>query len=239
MEQIRNYKNIKNFQRDDSDEVEYTFVTKKAIVFYISSVLAIVTMFMNWLPLDIDLKYLKLRNVIGTMNAFTLPFALGDLKKGLGVFGSMLPEGYDIAQFFSVILILICGVAIVCYIIAIIFRAMGRDESVRIGKLGAVATTMGAVGFLVMACVAFSAVLGEGTIFKVVGIVLKSPWTITFVCSFISHYCAIRNMEPKEDIVTYHDGKVKISRGPKWNCRCCRRKNLDLLEKCYYCGHEK
>ncbi len=239
MEQIVNYKNVRNIAREDSDEVEYTFLTKKAMGFYISSLLAVVCMFMNWLPIDLDFEFIELHNVFGTMNIFTLSGALGELKEGLGIFGSLLPEGYGITQFFGVVLMLIGVISIGCYAAAIVLRLMGKDEFVRLGKLGALTACVGSVGFLILACVCFRKVLGVGTLPEVAGTILKSPWSITLVCALVSAYCAVRNMEPKEDIVIYHNGKVRISRGPKWNCRCCGRRNLDLLEKCYYCGRDK
>ena len=76
-----------------SDIPTETFATPKAFVFFGSAIAAVICLFMNWLPLDLNLGYFELEDVLGTINVFTLFGAVSDLNEALGMLGSFLPNG--------------------------------------------------------------------------------------------------------------------------------------------------
>lgn len=232
-----------NYIQETSDTPTETFVTTRAIVFYISSILAILCMFLNWLPLDIELGYAQFSDVLGTINAFTLIGAMSDLKEAVGMLSYLFPNeltfGFFLASVMGVILFIAAVATIILYAYAILLRLKGDDRCVRIGKLAALVAVAMSIGFilLVMICVLatdLSDVLGQ-----VMGTVLMGPCVLTLICALASGYCAARDVRYKEDVVIYHNGIIKIDNGPKWKCNSCHRANLSRLEKCYYCGEKK
>lgn len=232
-----------NYIQETSDTPTETFVTTRAIIFYISSILAIVCMFLNWLPLDIELGLARFSDVLGTINAFTLIGAMSDLKESVGILSYWLPDeltsGFSLVSVVGGILFIAGIAAIVLYAYSMLLRLKEDDRCVRIGKLAALVAVGISVGFmlLVMSCVLamdMSDALGQ-----VMGDVLTGPCMLTLICALVSGYCAVRDMQYKEDVVIYYNGLLKIDNGPKWRCDSCHRSNLSRLEKCYYCGIKK
>ncbi len=240
---MSNYVEMVNRTPEEKEELTYTFVTRKAIVFYISAALTIVSMFLNWFPLDIDLEFVSMENVLGNVTIFTLPGALGELKESLGVLASFLPENvsnaFSAVQFVCYILAVAGIASCVLYIYAAYLRIKAQDKTVLVARIAAGLAIVSAFGFAAMISVVMSKLGVSNALGAVLGTVCKSAWLVTVIGAVISLCCAVMNMEPKEDVVFYHDGSWKISRGPKWTCSGCNRKNYALLERCYYCGKKK
>ena len=57
-------------QSNKSDIPTITYITPKAIIFYIAAILAILGMFGNWFALDLNLGYFQLDDILGTVNPF-------------------------------------------------------------------------------------------------------------------------------------------------------------------------
>ena len=226
-----------------SDIPTETFVTPKAFVFFGSAIAAVICLFMNWLPLDLNLGYLELEDVLGTINVFTLFGAVSNLKEVLGMFGVLLPDGVTLGFVIiriSGLLLSACGIAvIVLYSYAAFHRLKGDDKCVRAGKLAALITCMTVFLFVLLVLICFMAMDIMEAFGQVVGKVLTGPCMFTLIAAIISGYCAVRDSRFKENVVIYHNGEIKIDDGPMWKCASCRRKNLSLLQKCYYCGKEK
>ncbi len=240
---MSNYAELVRQSQEEKEELSYTFVTRKAIVFYISSVVTVVSMFFNWLPVDLDFEYFQINEVLGKVNVFTLPGALKELKETLGIMWSFLPNdvqsGYSVIQFCSYILLTMAAASIALYVLAVYLRLKIKDRTVLAGRLAAALAILSAVGFAAMVAYVISAVGDSDGISAIIGVVVKTPWITVVLGGIVCWFCAIMNMEPKENVVFYHDGSWKIDRGEKWRCNLCHRRNLSLLDRCYYCGTQK
>lgn len=231
---------------DGSDMPTVTYVTTKAIAFYISAAVAIVCMFLNWFALDVDLVYLNLKDILGTVNVFTLPGALAEIKDGIGVLGALLPaeitDSLSGAHFVSVALMVAAIASIGCFGISVFFRLKEDDKCVNIGRLGALLAAVTAIGFIVLISTSLGGMLkaigAAEAAENIMGIVLAGPCAFTLIGAEIAAFCAVMDMGFKEDVIIYYDGKMKIAKGPKWKCRCGRM-NLSPLDRCYYCGKDR
>lgn len=226
-----------------SDIPTITYVTPRAIIFYIAAIAAIVAMFGNWFALDLDLGYVQLNEVLGTVNPFTMVGALGDVEESLGVFSMLLPsdvlDGLAMLKFVSCVLMVLAIASIVLYAYAAFLRIKENDKTARFGKLASLCALLTVVGFAGMVISLLSALDASSYIGSALGKILTGPCAVTLLCAVVTASCAAMDMGFKEDVVIYYDGTLKIDRGPKWRCSSCRRNNLSLLEKCYYCGKEK
>lgn len=229
-------------QSGESDLPTITHFTTKAILFCVSALVTVACMFLNWLSLDLDLGYLQLHDVLGTVNVFSLPGALGELKESLGILGAFLPaevmDGIGMAQFASIILMIAAIASIACYVVAVILRIRANDKCVTIGRIAAALAAVTVVGFVVLVAVSLNAMEASAVIGEVLGQIIAGPSVFVLGGALISAICAVMDMGFKEDVIIYHDGRMKIDRGEKWKCRCGRM-NLSLLDHCYYCGQEK
>ena len=231
---------------EGSDMPTVTYVTTKAIIFYISAGVTIVCMFLNWFALDIDIPYLNLnaKEVLGTVNVFTLPGALSEIMDSPWL--SMLPEikdGLSGAHFISIVLMLAAVASIGCLGFSVYFRLRENDKCVLIGRLGAIFAAAASIGFIVLVNSSIGSFLraidATEAAESVMQIVLTGPCAFTLIAAVVVAICAVRDMGFKENVVIYHNGIMKIDNGPLWRCSCCHRRNLSLLKKCYYCGNEK
>lgn len=227
----------------NSDTPTITHVTTRAIIFYISAIAAIIGMFGNWLEIDLDLGYLKLENLLGTINPFTISGAVGEIQDKIVVLSSLLPnevaEGLSMLKLFGIGLLLLASCSLVFYLCAIFLRMKENDRTVIFGRLGAVCALLSVVGFIGIIVSMISTLGVSSKTGSIIGEILTGPCLLTLIGAAVSCCCAVMDMAFKEDVVIYHDGVMKIAREEKWRCRCCRRRNLSLLEKCYYCGKEK
>lgn len=243
MEQTQTMKDRLLDQSNKSDIPTITYVTPKAIIFYTAAILAILGMFGNWFAIDLDLGYLQLNDVLGTVNPFTMGGALSELEDSLGMLSLFMPsdfmDGLGMLRFFSYVLMILAIVSIALYVYAALLRLKENDRCARIGKLAAGCALLTVVGFVGMAVVLLSAMEVSSVLGSALGIILISPCAITLASACITIYCAPMDMGFKEDVVIYYDGTIKIDKGPKWTCNACHRRNLSRLEKCYYCGMEK
>lgn len=230
-------------QSNKSDIPTITYVTPRAIVFYVAAVVAILSMFGNWFALSVNLGYVQLNEVLGTVNPFTMVGALGDVEESLGVFSMLLPSevmnGLGVLRFVSCILMVAAIGAIVLYVYAAFLRIKENDKTARFGKLASLCALLTVVGFIGMVIGLLTALDASAYIGSALGKILTGPCTVTLICAAITASCSVMDMGFKEDVVIYYDGTLKIDRGPKWRCSSCRRMNLSLLEKCYHCGKEK
>ena len=226
-----------------SDIPTITYVTTRAIVFYITALLAVVGMFGNWFALDLNLGYVQLNEVLGTVNPFTIVGAIRDIEDALGMFSMFLPDeiirGLGIIKFAGCVLMVLSVASIVLYAFAAYLRLKENDKTVRVGKIAALCAMVTVAVFIGLIIGLLVSLDASEYIGSAIGKILTSFCLITLLCSAISMWAAVMDMGFKEDVVIYHDGILKISRGKKWRCTGCARKNLSLLEKCYYCGKEK
>lgn len=231
---------------EGSDMPTVTYVTVKAIVFYISAAVTIVCMFLNWFPLDVDLAYLNLKDILGTVNVFTLPGALAEIKDGLNILGALLPnevmDGISGAHFVSIALMIVAIASIGCFGVSVFFRLKANDRCVNVGRLGALLAAAVAIGFIALISTSLGSMLNairaDDVAGNVMGIILSGPCSFTLIGSVIAAICAVMDMSFEEDVIIYHDGRMKIAKGPKWKCRCGRM-NLSPLDRCYYCGKDR
>lgn len=243
MEQNKTMKERLLDPTNKSDIPTITYVTTRAIVFYITAVLAVVGMFGNWFALDLNLGYVQLNEILGTVNPFTMVGAISDIEETLGMFSMLLPDeiirGFGIIQFVSFVLMVLSAASVGLYVYAAFLRLKENDMTVRFGRIAALCamTTVAVfVGLIIglLASMGASAYIGSA-----IGKILTSSCLITLLCAAVSMWAAVMDTEFKENVVIYHNGILKIDRGPKWRCVGCGRKNLSLLDKCYYCGKEK
>lgn len=230
-------------QSNKSDIPTITYVTTRAIIFYVCAVAVVIGMFGNWFALNLNLGYLQLNEVLGTVNPFTMVGALGEVKESLGMFGMFLPadvmNGLGALQFVSYVLMILAIGAVVLYAYAAFLRIKENDQTARFGKIGAVCAIATVVVFIGMVVGLLVALDASSYIGGAIGKIMTGPCMITLICAAVSAWAAVMDMGFKEDVIIYHDGTLKIDRGTKWKCSCCHRKNLSMLEKCYYCGKEK
>lgn len=230
-------------QSNKSDIPTITYVTPRAIIFYVAAIAAILGMFGNWFALNLNLGYVQLNEVLGTVNPYTMAGALGDIKDSLGMFSMLLPEevmnGLGVLQFMSCVLMVLAVGSIVLYVYAAFLRMQENDQTARFGKLAALCALLTVVGFIGMVIGLLVSLDASAYIGDALGKILTSPCLITLIGLVVSAYCAVMDMGFKADAVIYYDGTIKIDRGAKWRCTCCHRNNLSMLEKCYYCGKEK
>lgn len=228
---------------EHSDMPTVTFITPKAVTFYISSVVTTICMFLNWFSLDLDLGFMRFSDVFGTVNIFTLASTAMKVKDVGGILGAYLPRsvtvGFAFVLLISVALMLAGVTAIALYVYAIILRIQGNDRTVRVGKMAALLTVGTALGFILLITCCVVAMEITEALGQVMGILLSGPCMFSLIGGVVSGYCAVRDMGFKEDVVIYHNGVIKIDNGPKWKCNCCYRNNLSRLERCYYCGAER
>lgn len=246
MDQSAKYMTMKDklqMAADGSDHPTITYQTPKAFTFYVSATITVISMFLNWLSLDIDLGYFRLEEVLGTVNLFTLPGSMGDIKDVLSPYGMFLPEGLmsglSTAQFVGIVLMVAACAAIACYIYAIFLRIKEDDNCAKFGKLAAMVTIAVFVGFVVLISASLSAIDAAAAMSQIMTKILTGAGAITLVGAIVTLCCANMNIGFKEDVVIYHNGIIKIDKGPKWRCKSCRKKNLSRLERCYYCGMKK
>lgn len=230
-------------QSNKSDVPTITYVTPKAIIFFISAIATIIGMFGNWFALDLDLGYFQLNDILGTVNPFTMSGSLGEIEDSLGVFAAFMPadvmDGIAMLKFISIILMVLAVGAIVLYVYAAFLRFKENDQTARFGRLGALCALLTVVGFIGMVVGLLSALDVSSAIGSAIGKIFGSPCVFTLIGAMVSAYCAVMDVGFKEDVVIYHDGVIKIDRGEKWKCSCCKRRNLSLLENCYHCGAKK
>lgn len=243
MDQLKNKSTMKDrlmALSEDSDRPTVTYITPKAICFYASAVIAVVCMFMNWLSLDLDLGYLQLHDILGTLNVFTLPGGIGEIKDALAGFSMFLPDGVmqgiSAARFAGVVLMAVSIASIACYTYAAFLRIKEDDNCAKFGKLAALLAVLTVVGFVALIVVILNAIDASAAVGEILGKILTGPCVITLVAALVSAYCAVMDMAFKENVVIYHDGRLKIDNGPEWKCEKCGKKNLSLLERCYNCG---
>ncbi|MBQ8835144.1 MAG: hypothetical protein IJ001_09530 [Oscillospiraceae bacterium] len=226
-----------------SDIPTITYVTPKAIIFFVAVIATIVSMFSNWFAMDLDLGYFQLNDVLGTVNVFRMPVTLGEIEESIGMFSAFLPgevkTGFAIIKLVSIVLMLVGAVAIVSYAYAAFLRLQKNDKTAKFGRLGALCAVLTVVGFISMVIGLLFALDASSAIGNALSKILSGPCTVTLLGALASGYCAVMDVGFKEDVVIYHNGILKIDKGPKWRCRCCHKKNLSRLEKCYYCGTEK
>lgn len=246
MDQITQNKTMKERLLDQSNKSDIptiTYITPKAIIFFISAAVTIFSLFGNWFDLDLDLGYLRLDDILGTVNPFSMAGALAEVEDSLGLFGAFMPgkvmDGLAMLKFISIALMVLAIGAIVLYVYAAFLRLKENDQTVRFGRLGALCALLTVVGFAGMIIGLLSALDASSVIGSALGKILTGPCMVTLIGAVVSGYCAVMDMGFKEDVVIYHNGVIKIDRGEKWKCTCCRRKNLSLLENCYYCGTKK
>ena len=230
-------------QSNKSDTPTITYVTTKAILFFISAVATIASLFGNWFALDIDLGYFSLDDVLGTVNVFRMPAAINEIEESFGMFGVFLPEdiksGLAMVKFACYALMILAIAAIALYVYAAILRIKRDDNTAKFGRIAAGCAVLTVVGFVLMVGVLLNSLEAMNLFGSAIGKILSGPCLVTLVGAIVSAICAVMDIGFKEDVVIYHNGVLKIDRGPKWRCSCCHRRNLSLLEKCFYCGTNK
>lgn len=226
-----------------SDIPTITYVTPKAIIFVVSAIVTIISMFGNWFSLDLDLGYLQLDDILGTVNVFRMPAALGEIEESIGIFSAFLPssvtDGFALLKFVSFVLMALGIAAIALYACAAFLRLQTNDKTALFGRIAALCAALTGIGFIAMVAGLLNALDASSIIGNALGKILTGPCLITLIGAGVSAFCAVLDTGFKEDVVIYHTGIIKIDQGPKWKCSSCNRKNLSRLDKCYYCGAKK
>lgn len=250
MNQMSDHSSMKDrllAQAGNSDRPTITYFTTRAVLFYISAAITIFSLFQNWLVIDLDLGYFQMESILGTVNPFRIPGALGNVKEMLSAYSMFLPDGLmnglSIAQTFGYLLLLLAAGSVACYVYSAFLRIKENDTCARFGRIAALLAVLTVVCFTVLITVGIESVMKvtgySGASVLVLKKVFSGPALVSLIGAAISAYCAVMNAEFKENVVIYHDGKLRIDRGEKWRCKNCGKKNLSLLERCYYCGTEK
>lgn len=226
-----------------SDIPTITYMTPRAIIFYTAAVAAIVGMFGNWFALDLDLGYFQLNEILGKINPFTMVKGVGEVINSLGVLSAFLPEevmsALRLLSVVSWMLMILAIGAIVLYAYAAYLRISENDMTAKYGRIASICAAITSCGFAAVVVCLLAALDANDYIGSALGMIASGPCMVTLVAAVAAGCCAVLDMGFKEDVVIYHNGVLKIDRGPKWKCACCGRKNLSLLEKCYYCGKDK
>lgn len=162
-------------------------LTLRDYFFIAAGVIAIVCMFLNWFPVDLDLGIIQIDEVLGKINAFTFVGTIQELEDGLGVWVSVLPETYKQVKIWSAVLFVLAVVTVAAYISAIVLRILRNDKYVN--ALSVAASVFAAATSFVFFSIAsdiydFLNITAHG--YKAIDIVVNSPCAIVVLAAIVS-----------------------------------------------------
>lgn len=160
------------------------------LLFAVVGLAVIVCMFLNWVPIELNLGAVQLSNVLGNINALNFCARLGELEESIGDWASLLPEKFDQVKVQSILVAMAAGLTIFAYVTSIVLRFMRKDRYTEalswLAGIGAIVT-----------CVSFRAVIegigeyiGLTTVgYDVLNVVNRSPCTVILLGGVISICC--------------------------------------------------
>ena len=159
----------------------------RGILFILAAVLGTASMFTNWFPVNLDLGYIQLNEVLGKINALTLSKMVRELEEMLGALAAFLPPEFAQLKKWSTVL-MGCGIiTIALYVIGCALVITGKNEY---RDAVAVSAGLGAIVTTVVFCALISAVYeatGAGAVKKdALSLVMDSPCKFVPVCGVLS-----------------------------------------------------
>lgn len=160
------------------------------LVFVVATLTAIICMFLNWLPVELNLGTIQLSDVFGNINALNFRIRLGELEESIGRWGSLLPEEFENVKNRSTLVALSAGLTILAYVSTLVLRAVGEKRYVQaLTWLAGIGTIVTHTGF----CSVIEGIadyVGLSTVgYDVLENVRHSPCTIMLICGIVSICC--------------------------------------------------
>lgn len=167
-------------------------VTLRMILFVIAAVVAVACMFMNWLPVELNLGMVQLEEVFGRVNVFTLSKTLFRVEEALGMLAAYLPEEFGTYKFWSVLLVICAVVTIAFYVCGVVLNILKKGKVADIiAGAASVCAVITSLGFC-MLVTDFYKKIGESAVSQdALAVVLKSPCMVVLVCGVVSGICAL------------------------------------------------
>lgn len=160
------------------------------IVFTLAGVLASVCMFMNWLPINIDLGVIQLNEVLGKINALTLSRIVYELEEALGMLAAYLPSEFAELKKWSTLLTGCAVVTLILYLVGIVLLVTGRTKYRNVVAVSAsIGAIMTSIAFCSLVSAVYKAAGADAVKYSALSFVLESPCLITLLCGMISAMC--------------------------------------------------
>ena len=165
----------------------------RGILFILAAVLGTASMFTNWFPVNLDLGYIQLNEVLGKINALTLSKMVKELEEMLGALAAFLPPEFAQLKKWSAVL-MGCGVmTIALFVIGCVLVVTGkkayRDAVAVSAGLGAIVTT---AAFCTLISAVYEATGASAVKKDALSLVMDSPCKFVLACGVLS----IFTMEP-------------------------------------------
>ena len=216
------------------------------VVFCIAAAVVVISMFLNWLVIDLDLGYFQLNDIAEDINVFTLPGMLSDIKEVLSPWSAMLPKelvgGLETAAVFSYLSLVLGICAIVCYVLSVLCRVTGKNHAARLGRWADVLAFMSSAIFVVLLTTVVDKLAGEKYALDLFGDVIMGPCGLVAVGTLVSLVTAGRDQVQHGDWVRRYTERIDttIDEHPhdpetEWVCSSCMSVNKQEHEFCK-CG---
>lgn len=161
-----------------------------ALIFAGAALAVIVCMFLNWMPVELNLGSVQINDVFGNVNALNLFTKFGDLEESVGEWSSLLPEEFEKGKMLSVLVAISAGLTILAYVSSVVLRFMGKERYVEVlswlAGVGAIITHTGFCS--VIEGIADYIGLSAGG-YDVLNIVRHSPCTAVLISGIIAICC--------------------------------------------------
>lgn len=105
-------------------------VSMGAVIFTVTALVVIVCMFLNWIPLELNLGTIQMDDVLGNINALNLSARFSEMEETLGYWTTLLPEEYEEVKILSILVTISAGLTILAYVSSLVLRFMGKKQCV-------------------------------------------------------------------------------------------------------------
>lgn len=165
-------------------------ISPRRILSMFAGVLASVCMFMNWFPLELDLGIMQFNEVLGKVNAFTLPKTLHSIEEAMGMLTSFLPKEFRSLQIWSVVLA-VCAVTTVVLNVSVIalYWLKKTDYIEYVIGIASVAAVSTVAIFCSLVTNIYDVIGAAEAGYNALSIVFKSPCLFVLVGSIVSGIC--------------------------------------------------
>ena len=165
------------------------FTVRNAMVILCAAVV-IIGMFLNWYLVEIDLGVLQLNDLIGKINAFTLPRMVFEIEDRLGVLAELLPDGFEMLKAWSVILSVLGAVTVAMFTSAIVFNLLRKNKYIDLLSFGAATGAIATVIIFSRVVMEVYSVTGAAAAgYNALSILMKTPWLIVLLGGAVTILC--------------------------------------------------
>ena len=167
-------------------------VNVKTVLIVLAAIVTISCMFLNWVPVDVDLGITQMEEVLGTINALSLNGLLNEVNDALGLFADYIPEEFDAMRSQSMLLMLCACATILCNVVAAYFSIIKKE------RITAIALAAAAIGS-VLTCMGFYSLINDfvraiginNAEKNVISVILASPYTAVLVSGVVCGMLAV------------------------------------------------